>query len=110
MGVPNLLTNWVSVFLKNRQQRVKIGSITSPWLTVNGGVPQGTKLGPLLFLVMINDLQPASPTVKFMDDTSTYEIKPVIGPGMLQSGLDTVDSWTDKNYMNLNAKKTNTCP
>ncbi len=106
MNVPPILTQWVTAFLTNRQQRVKIGPTTSSWLHINGGVPQGTKLGPLLFLVMINDLHPVNSTTKFIDDTTLHEVKPLIGPGQLQHSIDTVIEWSKANDMNLNPTKT----
>ena len=75
MGVPRILVEWTTSFLHERQQRVKIRrDVTSDWVYVNGGVPQGTKLGPLLFLVMINDLEPSGvDVIKFSDDTTFVE-------------------------------------
>ena len=56
LGVRRSLLPWICSFLSNRKQRVKLGKSLSEWVTTNASVPQGTKLGPILFLVMINDL------------------------------------------------------
>ena len=56
INVPQMSTNWIRSFLADRKQRVRINECVSDWRTVNDGIPQGTVLGPILLLVMINDL------------------------------------------------------
>ena len=73
--VPPILLNWCAHFLRDRQLRVKLGnSISTP---VHAGVPQGTKLGPLFFLVMINDLSATLPRYKYVDDVTVFEVVPL---------------------------------
>jgi hypothetical protein len=73
---PDLLS-WISSFLFNRRQAVRIGSVLSQWKTLKGGIPQGIKLGVVLFMVMTNSLLPNwHLCTKFVDDTSALEIIP----------------------------------
>ena len=56
LHVHPVLLIWIAAFLTNRKQAVKIDGVLSDWKTVKGGVPQGTKLGVILFIVMTNNL------------------------------------------------------
>ena len=55
MGIHPVLINWIANFLTDRRQRTRIGPNYSCWRPINGGVPHGTKLGPLLFLIVVNE-------------------------------------------------------
>ena len=87
---------------------MKLGESVSEWANVNARVPQRTKLpvGPILFLVMVNDLIP--PTCnhwKYVDDVTFSEIIPRCNDSSIQSYLDYIASCVDANYMHLNPKK-----
>ena len=71
VGVKPTVVNWICAFLRNRSQRVKLdSSCFSEFVNVLAGIPQGTKIGPWLFLAMINDLSTTSALWKFADDTT----------------------------------------
>ena len=56
LGVHNVLISWIGSFLTNRSQSVKISTAISGHVVPRGGIPQGTKLAPLLFAVLVNKL------------------------------------------------------
>ena len=77
VGIGGSLLNWFTDYLDNRVQRVVLPGISSSWASVNPGVPQGSILGPLFFLVYINDIvEDINSTIRlFADDTSLYVIQ-----------------------------------
>ncbi|CAB3993754.1 Hypothetical predicted protein [Paramuricea clavata] len=77
LGVHPAIVRWIKAFLSNLEQCVRIENSYSSWKKTNGGLPQGTKLGPLLFAVLVNSLLMDWPgRVKFVDDTTVLEIIP----------------------------------
>ncbi len=83
------------------------------WVTLNGGVPQGTKLESLLFIAQINDLEVDIPIVKYVDDSTASEIlkqptkaelKKLMLPPVsnMQAVVDDISKWTKESNMEVN--------
>ncbi|KAG7310240.1 hypothetical protein JYU34_004798 [Plutella xylostella] len=112
IGIRGLQHQLFTDYLSNRQQRIKIGSFVSDPLPMVFGVPQGSILGPTLFLIYINGLCSLKlrncKIVTFADDTAllfqgeswdqTHEFA--------QSGFDAVSNWLRGNSLSLNSDKT----
>ena len=73
-GIQGKLLDWIRSILEHRQQRVVINGQYSTWSNVTSGIPQGSVLGPLLFVIYINDLPDTvlSQVFLFADDTNMY--------------------------------------
>ena len=112
IGFRGSLLSWVKNYLSERKQRVVINNSTSSWRDINAGVPQGSILGPLLFIVFINDiLTDINSTMKlFADDTSLYLIvdDPQETAQTLNDDLVKLHAWSTQWLGNFNPQKTET--
>ena len=107
-GISGKLLDWIRAFLIGRKQQVVLDGHQSEWADVASGVPQGSVLGPLLFLIYVNDLpENVHCDVKlFADDTKMYScVSSAIEASLLQSDLDVVASWSAKWLMPFNQSK-----
>ena len=107
-GIRGNLLAWISNFLKCRAQRVVVSGEHSDWTDVVFGVPQGTVLGPLLFLAYINDLPHNlnSEVRLFADDCVIYrQIQNDLDHTLLQDDLITLEKWQNDWQMSFNVKK-----
>src|SRR5260221_4024738 len=107
-GIRARTLSWIDAFLADRRQRVQINSSRSDWAPVTSGVPQGTVMGPLLFLVYINDIvnNIHSQIRLFADDCIVYrQIESLNDCHVLQNDLDSLCKWQDKWEMHFNVDK-----
>ena len=97
-GIKGKTNDWIRAFLSNRTQRVVIAGEASDTIDIESGVPQGSVLGPSLFLFYINDMPlNVNSTVRlFADDTLMYlVVSSDTDAGILQSDLDKLAEWED---------------
>jgi hypothetical protein len=109
LGVQPFLLKWMHSFLHDRKQCVKIGQVFSSWSTPNGGMPQGTFLGPYVFLVLINDLVTSVATFKFVDDVTLTEIVETHSTQM-QSAVNQVIKWSAVNHKEIEYQPSTATP
>ena len=111
-GIRGFVYNWFKSYLSNRKQYVNINNSNSCIRILTHGVPQGSVLGPLLFLIFINDFPSCNSFFKFTlfadDSTLTCKYKPcpqLPSNIFLQNQLDTVYSWLKANKIKVNSNK-----
>ena len=97
MGCSNRIVNWFASYLSKRRQHVVINGQSSDWVYIWAGVPQGSILGPLLFLIYINDIvKHIGCSIRlFADVTSLYIIVdcPLQSANLLNTDLQTISDW-----------------
>ena len=108
-GFSQNMLQWFSSYLERRQQQVLVNGSYSSWETVRSGIPQGTVLGPTLFLIFVNDLPKRLSTdcALFTDDTTTYAIgrDTQLICTNLSSDMSAASNWAQSWGMLFNAEK-----
>ena len=115
-GITQQVLNWVKAFLSQRTQKVVIRGTSSESCDVTSGVPQGSVLGPVLFLIFINDLplEVISPVSLFADDSKIFtrivgeknkNCREICGREILQKDLDSIKEWAGRWRMEFNVDK-----
>ena len=107
-GIKGNTQKWLQDWLTDRRQRVVINGKESEWRNVISGVPQGSVLGPLLFIIFINDIDEGltCKISKFAVDTKiTSKVTSVLQWQQLQKDLNTLASWAEKWQMKFNTGK-----
>lgn len=106
-GISEEILNWTQSFLCGRRQRVTVNGEDSQWADVLSGVPQGSVLGPVLFICYINDLPEEIHTnVKlFADDTKVYaDVSESSNGQKLQEDISRLDDWAKKWQLSFNSR------
>jgi hypothetical protein len=110
-GISGRLLDWLKDYLSNRQQRVIVNGESSEWGDINAGVPQGSVLGPLLFLIFINDITHVISRCSirlFADDTCLFiEVDdPDDAAEALNNDLHQLNEWATKWKVSFSPPKT----
>ena len=107
-GITGQVQRWIKSFLQGRRQGVRVGEAVSGWKKVTSGIPQGSVLGPTLFVLFINDLPQVveSRVALFADDTKVFrEIQSDEDREKLQQDIDELLIWSKKWQLPFNESK-----
>lgn len=109
LGITGPLLQWLENYLSERHQRVVIDGHSSGWIRIEAGVPQGSILGPLLFIIFINDIinQIQTNIRLFADDTSLFHsiVDNHLAQRLLNHDLQKISEWAAQWLMVFNALK-----
>ena len=109
-GIGGNIINWITSYLQNRTQKVFVGSSFSNAKQVHAGVPQGSVIGPLFFLIYVNDITESllSMSRLYADDSSLAVSSDNIGyiETTLNHDLLTISNWAQQWLVNFNPSKT----
>ena len=108
LGIKGNVLSWIESFLSSRRQRVMVRGEASSWKAVRSGVPQGSVLGPVLFLMFVNDLSDdiGSNVRLFADDAKCWQ--PINHPGdtlLLQETIHKLEAWSSVWQLKFNHGK-----
>ena len=110
-GIRGVMLSWFKSYLSNRKQYLSVKNSSSPMSNIALGVPQGSLLGPVLFLLFINDMQRSSNQMRFVhfaDNTTVFASDSDINNvhASVNRELAEVDNWLKTNRLSLNVSKT----
>ena len=112
IGITDTEFDWFCSYLYNRKQVVYFNNELSPEINLNIGIPQGTVLGPILFLIYMNELTsilPKNSCVMYADDITIYSSATTLTSSAfnLQNIINTTVNWINENGLNINVEKSN---
>ena len=110
-GISGNSLKWFISYLNERSQTVNVSSSLSDFKNIDIGIPQGTILGPLLFIIFVNSLPDCvnCKTIMYADDTTLMcsSNDASVLQSQLNDNLSKIASWFNENHLTLNIKKTN---
>lgn len=108
LGVGGLMLRWFSSYLTDRRLTVELAGFSSESFTATSGVPQGSHLGPLIFLLYFNDVNTVikGPRLSYADDLKLFlRVRTIADAVALQHDLDVFVVWCDMNRLTVNPEK-----
>ena len=106
-------TQWIEAFLRDWKQQVLVNDDSSEWKDVSSGIPQGSVMGPILFVLYINELPSSissqSDIFLFADDTKIFkEVYNIEDSEQLQSDIYLMNDWSEKWLLKVHPEKCKT--
>ena len=108
LGIIGMTLGWIRAFLTGRTQRVRVEREFSSWAQVKSGIPQGSVLGPTLFVMYINDMPGAINSMYqlFADDAKIFKsVRSTDDNKKLQDDLDSLTEWSTRWQLPFNVEK-----